>query len=436
MRRLDFSESSYETADTLSEANSSQVSKPDSESTFCLGINSSFVSVTPLAVNKRILARKNLQAYSKSKSLATVSEGSLKSSMQPARALFNYYEFLSDFEMEEIRSYSEVFYVGQNCQKSLKNRKKHTNSEGYYIGAVGDHLAYRYEIKSILGTGNFGEVFLCWDHKQANQIAVKVSRIQENYRKATEDESEILTQLSLSEDPSKDHIIEKYSDFEFRNHFCMGVEVLSLSLKDSMEKRNYQGLPLHHIRRIAIQTLSALTLIHSHKIIHCDLKPDNILLLSQKRFDIKIIDFGSASQEGSNAKEYVQSRPYRAPEIVIEAPYNKSIDIWSFACILVEIATGQQLFPAISEMQLFRMFIETIGMPSMEFLNRGKRKQLYVLPNGKMKVAAKAFECGIETRLQGLDPRFIELIKECLKWDPEERITVEGALGHRWILDN
>lgn len=85
------------------------------------------------------------------------------------------------------------------------------------------------------------------------------------------------------------------------------------------------------------------------RIIHCDLKPENILLRSKSRTDIKIIDFGSSCHVNERMYTYIQSRFYRAPEIIFGIPYDLAIDMWSFGCILVELYTGFPLFPGESE---------------------------------------------------------------------------------------
>lgn len=76
-------------------------------------------------------------------------------------------------------------------------------------------------------------------------------------------------------------------------------------------------------------------------VVHCDLKPENIMFTDSERSTIKLIDFGSSNFAYSKSIfTYVQSRFYRAPEVVLSQPYTESIDIWSFGCLLVELYTG------------------------------------------------------------------------------------------------
>jgi hypothetical protein len=91
---------------------------------------------------------------------------------------------------------------------------------------------------------------------------------------------------------------------------------------------------------IAIQCLEALQFLHGLGLIHCDLKPENILVKSYSRCEIKVIDLGSSCFETDHLCSYVQSRSYRAPEVILGLPYDKKIDIWSLGCILAELCTG------------------------------------------------------------------------------------------------
>ena len=82
---------------------------------------------------------------------------------------------------------------------------------------------------------------------------------------------------------------------------------------------------------------------------HCDLKPENIMLKQPNKSGIKVIDYGSSCMHNERIYTYIQSRFYRAPEIILGIPYTSAIDMWSFGCILAELYTGFPLFPGESE---------------------------------------------------------------------------------------
>ena len=92
--------------------------------------------------------------------------------------------------------------------------------------------------------------------------------------------------------------------------------------------------------QISKQVLEALEYTHSLRLVHCDLKPENILVKSYSRAQVKVIDFGSSCFEDDHLSTYVQSRSYRAPEVMLGCPYDNKIDIWSLGCIIAELWTG------------------------------------------------------------------------------------------------
>ena len=114
--------------------------------------------------------------------------------------------------------------------------------------------------------------------------------------------------------------------------------------------------------------------------IHCDLKPENILLKSPDKSGIKIIDFGSSCFSNQRIYSYIQSRFYRAPEIIIGIPYTTGIDMWSFGCILIELYTGIPIFPGESETEQLALIMQTFGVPPLNILENAERKYKFFQP--------------------------------------------------------
>lgn len=94
------------------------------------------------------------------------------------------------------------------------------------------------------------------------------------------------------------------------------------------------------IQSYTYQILQSLVFLETHEIIHCDLKPENILLTDPSCDQIKLADFGSGCFKVDRVYTYVQSRFYRAPEVILRIPYSEKVDIWSMGCILAELYTG------------------------------------------------------------------------------------------------
>lgn len=141
-------------------------------------------------------------------------------------------------------------------------------------------------------------------------------------------------------------IVRLQSHFMYRNHQCLVFEMLSLNLYELLKNTQFSGVSLNLIRKFAKQILKALQYLARPDVdvIHCDLKPENILLRHPKRSGIKVIDFGSSCLSNRQMYQYIQSRFYRSPEVILQLPYSVAIDMWSLGCILVEMHTGEPLF--------------------------------------------------------------------------------------------
>jgi dual specificity tyrosine-phosphorylation-regulated kinase 2/3/4 len=122
--------------------------------------------------------------------------------------------------------------------------------------------------------------------------------------------------------------------------------------------------------------------LKENDVIHCDLKPENILLKDPTKSGIKIIDFGSSCFQDERVYTYIQSRFYRAPEIILGIPYTCSIDMWSFGCIMAEFCIGFPLFPGEDEMEQLAMMMEVCGIPSSEVLKNSQRRKKFFQDDG------------------------------------------------------
>lgn len=98
------------------------------------------------------------------------------------------------------------------------------------------------------------------------------------------------------------------------------------------------------------------------------MKPENILLKNPNKSGIKLIDFGSSCFSHERIYTYIQSRFYRAPEIILGIPYTASIDTWSFGCILAELYSGYPIFPGENENDQLGLIMEICGIPPQEVM--------------------------------------------------------------------
>jgi dual specificity tyrosine-phosphorylation-regulated kinase 2/3/4 len=101
------------------------------------------------------------------------------------------------------------------------------------------------------------------------------------------------------------------------------------------------------------------------------------LLKSPDKSGIKVIDFGSSCFQDERIYTYIQSRFYRAPEIILGIPYTPAIDMWSFGCILVELFTGYPIFPGENEQEQLSLIMEVRGLPSEQILDQSTRSKIF-----------------------------------------------------------
>lgn len=157
--------------------------------------------------------------------------------------------------------------------------------------------------------------------------------------------------------------------------------------------------------------------LRENNIVHCDLKPENILLRKINKSGIKIIDFGSGCFEDQKIYTYIQSRFYRAPEIVLGITYNSAIDMWSFGCILYELYAGYPLFPGEDEKEHMALMMEIKGVPPRSVLARATRRKVFfdddyqpiLVPNSKGKIRMPQTK-SLANLLGCNDPDFVDFI--------------------------
>lgn len=193
-------------------------------------------------------------------------------------------------------------------------------------------------------TNNFFVLFL----QGHEEVCLKVIKNTKDFFDQSLDEIKILELLRQTGQCNENNIIEMKTFFYYREHLIIVAELLRQNLFEfgkfilDNEEEPYFTIPrLAHITR---QALVALQFVHSLGLVHSDVKPENILLSSYSRAKIKIIDFGSSCYLTDRQSSYIQSRSYRAPEVVLGLPYDGKIDVWSLGCVVAEMFTGEVTF--------------------------------------------------------------------------------------------
>ncbi|VDO11506.1 unnamed protein product [Rodentolepis nana] len=294
-----------------------------------------------------------------------------------------------------------------------------SSSDFLKIGAV---WLDRYEITDIKGKGTFGQVFRAHDRKTHEEVAIKViknrrqflaqaeieikllreiAHFQENEQRAVEVGANYVGELTFHMDFNDAHILNGHVNwcwlkmvkgfdmfnhllhsavnlkgyFTYQGHWCLVFECLSYNLYELLTYTHFRGVSLHLTLKFARQLCAALVFLSRPdvRVMHCDLKPENILLVTPKRSDLKVIDFGSSCHVNENVHQYIQSRFYRAPEVLLNLDYGLSIDMWSLGCILVEMHTGEPLFSGSNELEQLLQIVEVLGLPPLWMLEKSPK---------------------------------------------------------------
>ena len=334
--------------------------------------------------------------------------------------------------------------------------------DGHMVYCLGDILADEYTILSVLGEGTFGRVLECWDSVARARCAVKVIRNVQKYRDAAMIEIEVLKTLSGG-DPLRGgesfNCITLRRAFEYRGHVCMVFDKCGPSLYDFLRANRYKPFHPSLVQAFCKQLLVSVEYLHSLRLVHTDLKPENVLLMTNSytgddtyrvptNHAIRLIDYGSTTFEDRHHSAVVSTRHYRAPEIILGLGWSYPCDMWSIGCIMVELLTGEALFQTHEDVEHLAMMQHALEARVPLDVARRRSKKMRVdyfnadgllnWPNettddesyaalGKTGIVRSL----IDQYLTG-EPRrlFADLVRRLLEFDPRRRITSRDAVNH------
>jgi serine/threonine protein kinase len=299
-------------------------------------------------------------------------------------------------------------------------------------------------------------------------VAVKVIKNVPKYRDAARIELEVLRVLNAADPRGLKHCVHLRDDFDFRGHICMVFDLLGVSLFDFMKENSFRPFELQEVQHFAVQLMAALDHMHSHKLTHTDLKPENIMVDHPEKFknrqpggklkyvlkrtNITVIDFGSATFEDEHHTSIVSTRHYRAPEVILALTWTHPCDLWSIGCILMELFTGSALFQTHDDIEHLAMMEQILGPISKEMVKEAtralKRKgKVYFDSSHQLLWPAKAKErdskkfvmqhCKpLKELIAGTDPlsvAFLELMESLLRFKAHKRVSSRDALALPFI---
>uniref|UniRef100_A0A8C7FT21 non-specific serine/threonine protein kinase n=1 Tax=Oncorhynchus kisutch TaxID=8019 RepID=A0A8C7FT21_ONCKI len=378
--------------------------------------------------------------------------------------------------IQNAASGATVAIATATATSTATSKNSGSNNEGDYQlvqHEVVCSMTNTYEVLEFLGRGTFGQVVKCWKRGTNEIVAIKILKNHPSYARQGQIEVSILARLS-TESADDFNFVRAYECFQHKNHTCLVFEMLEQNLYDFLKQNKFSPLPLKYIRPVLQQVATALMKLKSLGLIHADLKPENIMLVDPSRqpYRVKVIDFGSASHVSKAVcSTYLQSRYYRAPEIILGLPFCEAIDMWSLGCVIAELFLGWPLYPGASEYDQIRYISQTQGLPAeyllsagtktTRFFNRDTDSTNYPLwrlktpedHEGETVIKSKEarkyiFNClddmaqvNMTSDLEGSDMlaekadrrEFIDLLTKMLTIDADKRITPIETLNHPFV---
>jgi serine/threonine protein kinase len=283
-----------------------------------------------------------------------------------------------------------------------------------------------YERKDKLGEGTYGVVYKAVHLLSGDTVALKIMRLDQ--------ESEGVSPTTLRE-------MAILRCLNHPNTICLREATVSESactlvmdymphdLGRLLRGRQWRPLDPELCRSYAYQTLCGLYYLHIHRVIHRDVKPDNLLLDAEGH--LKLCDFGLSRVFSIPIRNYtkgVVTVAYRAPELFLHNDfYEIGIDLWSAGCVIAEMARGTPLFAADSDLDLIHKVFSALGTPPSDVL-----QEFGDVKSGKVSIPVFP-PADSETLLGTRDPLLINLVERLLAIDPRRRITAKEALRHPYF---
>ncbi|XP_048694103.1 cyclin-dependent kinase 6 isoform X3 [Caretta caretta] len=291
----------------------------------------------------------------------------------------------------------------------------------------------QYECVAEIGEGAYGKVFKARDLKNGGRfVALKRVRVQtseEGMPLSTIREVAVLRHLETFEHPNVVRLFDvcTVSRTDRETKLTLVFEHVDQDLTTYLDKVPEPGVPMETIKDMMLQLLRGLDFLHSHRVVHRDLKPQNILVTSSGQ--IKLADFGLARIYSFQMAltSVVVTLWYRAPEVLLQSSYATPVDLWSVGCIFAEMFRRKPLFRGNSDVDQLGKIFDVIGLPEEEDWPSD-----VALPRHAFNSRPPQL---IEKFVPDIDELGKDLLLKCLAFNPTKRISAYVALSHPYFHD-
>ncbi|XP_056639045.1 cyclin-dependent kinase 4 [Diorhabda sublineata] len=289
-----------------------------------------------------------------------------------------------------------------------------------------------YEALNRIGRGAYGTVYKAKDRKTGNDVALKrvcVPLTEDGIPMNTLREIALLRQLNTFDHPNIVRLLDVCHGQQMEKELIMYLvfEHVEQDLATYIEK-NSKGFCSIEIRNLAKEILQGVDFLHSNRVVHRDLKPQNLLVTHDGH--IKLADFGLAKSYDFEMQltSVVVTLWYRAPEVLLGLTYATPVDIWSIGCIIVELYSLKPLFCGCSEGDQLSKIFRIIGKPSEK-----------EWPEENVSIKWNSFDVINTITIEEIIPNICEtacdLVMSMLTFDPKKRVSALQALNHPFFTE-
>ncbi|GMF23962.1 unnamed protein product [Phytophthora lilii] len=325
-----------------------------------------------------------------------------------------------------VQSMSHRVALARGC--SFRDTKR--DNHQFRVGNTNFDVPKRYQMIKAVGQGAYGCVIAASDTETGQALAIK--NIPNAFNDLI-DAKRILREIRLMRHLNHPNLVNlldllRPPTLQEFNDVYIVTDLMETDLHRVIHSN--QSISDDHVQYFLYQMLVAINYVHSAEVLHRDLKPSNILVNSD--CDLKLCDFGLArgiQGMDSGLTEYVVTRWYRAPELLLSSKYDKQMDVWAIGCILAEMLGRRPLFPGHDYLHQLKIIMDVVGSPSedsLDFITNPKAKRFILRQPKKPKVP-------LSSVYPRATPQCLDLLEKMLVFDPRKRITIQEALAHPYL---